>query len=202
MIKIIFTKYVLINIFSVNDYFRLISENLFKSIVIKKFLMAFTIIAITSTYSNAVFAHSGGLDAKGCHTQSSTGKYHCHNANSNNVTQSENFYNALLAKQLGGQTEITVEYSYGLNNGNFLVGNVRIDIVTSQYAIEGGLDKRSSLDSIQQAVFASTQLGLKPAVAIYDTDGNWGKYEHRIWTAAKKLGVKFFWVSKNKILEP
>ena len=49
------------------------------------------------------------------------------------------------------------------------------DIETASEVIEGGLDKRSSLDSIQQAIFASTLTGKKPAVAIYDSDGNWGK---------------------------
>ncbi|MGX5729222.1 excalibur calcium-binding domain-containing protein [Pseudoxanthomonas beigongshangi] len=27
---------------------------------------------------NAAWAHSGGLDRHGCHTQRSTGEYHCH----------------------------------------------------------------------------------------------------------------------------
>ena len=33
-----------------------------------------------------------------------------------------------------------------------------------------------------------------PAVAIYDTDNNWGVYEHRIKTVCDKLNIKFFWV--------
>ena len=53
--------------------------------------------------------------------------------------------------------------------------------MTDEYVIEGGLDKRSSLHSAQQAVFAATLTDKKPAVAIYDNDGQWGKYEHRIW---------------------
>ena len=51
--------------------------------------------------------------------------------------------------------------------------------MTNKYVIEGGLDKRSSLDSIQQAVFASTLSSKESAVAVYDTDGFWGKYEQR-----------------------
>ena len=78
---------------------------------------------------------------------------------------------------------------------------MRLNRALDEYVIEGGLDKRSSLDSIQQAVFASTLTGKKPAVAIYDTNGTWGKYEHRIYSSAKKLGIKFFWVSGNKIKE-
>ena len=79
--------------------------------------------------------------------------------------------------------------------------SVRIDIMTDEYVIEGGLDKRSSLDSIQQAVFAATLTNKKPSVAIYDTDGQWGKYEHRIWQAAKKLNIRFIWVSQGKVIE-
>ena len=114
----------------------------------------------------------------------------------------ESYYNAQLAAHLGGRTEVTIDFTYGLQGNTPRQASVRIDIVTDQFAIEGGLDKRSSLDSIQQAVFAASQLGLKPAVAIYDTDGIWGKYEHRVWTVAKELGVKYFWVSGNQVLEP
>ena len=44
-----------------------------------------------------------------------------------------------------------------------------------------------------EAVFASTLSGKEPAVAVYDTDGMWGKFEQRIWTVANELGIKFFW---------
>jgi len=65
--------------------------------------------------------------------------------------------------------------------------------VAQSALMKQGLDKRSSLDSIQQAVFASTLSGKEPAVAVYDTDGMWGKFEQRIWTVANELGIKFFW---------
>ena len=102
---------------------------------------------------------------------------------------------------VSGKTEVTYNYDYNINGSTPRVASIRIDIVTDKYVIEGGLDKRSSLDSIQQAVFASTLTGKKPAVAIYDTNGSWGKYEHRIYSSAKQLGIKFFWVSGNKIHE-
>ncbi|AWZ84061.1 TPA: YHYH domain-containing protein [Pseudomonas aeruginosa] len=34
-----------------------------------------TVIALSSA---AAIAHSGGTDSKGCHTNHSTGAYHCH----------------------------------------------------------------------------------------------------------------------------
>jgi hypothetical protein len=159
------------------------------------------------------YSHGGGLNKSGCHNNKKTGNYHCHKSSGNsNISKNSKFYsseiklnedyfNKWLANQLGGQTEVTFNYNYNLKDSTPLYASIRVDIVTDEYVIEGGLDKRSSLDSIQQAVFASTIAGKKPAVAIYDTNGIWGKYEHRIWSATKKLGVKFFWVSGKKIQE-
>ena len=113
----------------------------------------------------------------------------------------EDFYNMALARKLDGETEVTFEYEYGLKGNTPLTASIRIDIVTDEYVIEVGKDKRSSLDSIQQAVFASTLSGKKPAVAIYDTDGWWGKYEHRVLAAAKELDVKFIWFSDGEIID-
>ena len=156
------------------------------------------------------FSHGGGLDKSGCHNNRSTGNYHCHrsgNSSKNDALKSsgiklnEDYYNMWLANQLGGQLEVSFSYNYNLRGSSPLVASIRVDVVTDEYVIEGGLDKRSSLDSIQQAVFASTISGKKPAVAIYDTNGLWGKFEYRIWSAAKKLNVKFYWVSGNEIKE-
>ena len=56
---------------------------------------------------------------------------------------------------------------------------------------EGGLDKRSSLDSVQQALFFASLTGKEPAVVIYDTAGKIGKYEHRIRVICEEAGVTF-----------
>ena len=87
----------------------------------------------------------------------------------------EDFYIMALARKLNGKTEVTFEYEYGLKGNTPLTASIRIDIVTDEYVIEGGKDKRPSLDSSQQAVFASTLADKKPAVSIYDTGGMWGK---------------------------
>lgn len=173
-------------------------------------LLTISLLFFTTVTAEYTYAHSGGLNRSGCHNNRSSGQYHCHSGSTNGSSSStisspslgEDYYNTLLSTHLGGETEVTIEFNYGIPGSNLRQSNVRIDIVTDQYAIEGGLDKRSSLDSIQQAVFAASQLGLRPAVAIYDTDGSWGKYEHRIWTAAKNLGVKYFWVRDGQVLEP
>ena len=109
----------------------------------------------------------------------------------------EDYYNELLAKRLGGRLEVVYHFNYTATESS----RIRINIETDEYVIEGGKDKRSSLDSIQQAVFASILSGKKSAVAIYDTDGKWGKYEHRIWIAAKELGIRYIWISGGQIIE-
>lgn len=151
--------------------------------------------------SRPAFAHGGGLNAEGCHTQKSTGGYHCHKNSGaqDGSALNENAFNNALAKYLGGTSEKALTYQFKDSFGQTASGTVRIDIETASEVIEGGLDKRSSLDSIQQAIFASTLTGKKPAVAIYDSDGNWGKIEHRIQTVAKSLRVKFYWVSNGKV---
>lgn len=35
-------------------------------------------VALMAGLGSAVFAHGGGLDANGCHTNRKTGEYHCH----------------------------------------------------------------------------------------------------------------------------
>ncbi len=39
-----------------------------------------TAALITVLFASSAFAHGGGLDAKGCHTEKRTGEYHCHRA--------------------------------------------------------------------------------------------------------------------------
>ena len=89
---------------------------------------------------------------------------------------------AAFCAAVGGVTEVRHDYDHGY---------IRTDCETTEHVIEAGLDKRSSLDSIQQAVFASTLTGKIPVVVIYDTDGKEGKWQFRIREAAEKLGVPY-----------
>ena len=157
---------------------------------------------------NQAFAHGGGLNAQGCHNNTKTGHYHCHKNSGyreqpfqSKSTMTEDFFNMRLAQKLGGRNETTHHYFFGLDGQNQRSSSIRIDVETENFVIEGGKDTRNSLDSIQQAVFASTVTGKKPAVAIYDTDGVWGKYEHRIWTVSKSLNIRFIWFHEGDIVE-
>lgn len=170
--------------------------------------MTFNIIIflIIGIVSSPAFSHGGGLNKEGCHNDRKTGGYHCHRSsgnkntkggtkqNSNNLNN-ENDFNEAFARHLGGETEVRLNYT----TSNNVPGYVLIDIITNDYVIEGGLDKRSSLDSLQQAIFASILTGKKPAIALYDTDQTIGKYEHRIMEAAKNVGVVIFWISEGTV---
>ena len=142
--------------------------------IFKKLIFAILILILSN---QQILAHGGGLNKEGCHNNTKTGQYHCHRGGSSpkkitpnlvpDIELSEDFFNLKLSNHLNGKTEVRLDYY----TASGTKGYVQIDIVTDEFVIEGGLDKRSSLDSLQQAVFASTLIDRKPAVALYDTDG-------------------------------
>ena len=99
----------------------------------------------------------------------------------------EDSYNASFCSSMGGETEVRHEYTYPAGTSY-----IRVDCEIADTVYEGGLDKRSSLDSVQQALFAAHLTGKKPAVVIYNTDGKIGRYEHRIKVACERAGVAFY----------
>ena len=96
------------------------------------------------------------------------------------------FTSILCALILGGETEVAHQYSVG-----YEMHHVRVDCEIASHVLEVGLDKRSSLDSVQQALFAAGLTGKSPMVVIIDTDGREGQYELRIRRAAKMAGVEY-----------
>lgn len=94
----------------------------------------------------------------------------------------EVFLNGLMCAALWGEPEVLHTYEHG---------RVYADCETPSIVIEAGLDKRSSLDSIQQALFLSYLTGKTPAVIIYDTDDKIGPYEYRIMKAANLANVLY-----------
>lgn len=101
-------------------------------------------------------------------------------------TRNEDAYNRAFCEQVGGKTEVRHDYTYPTGDSH-----VRVDCETEDTVYEGGLDKRSSLDSVQQALFFAALTGKQPAVVIYDTDGQVGRYEYRIRMACERAGVRF-----------
>lgn len=102
------------------------------------------------------------------------------------ATANEATHNATFCARVGGTTEVRHDYTYPSGKGYILV-----DCETADTVYEGGLDKRSSLDSVQQSLFAAFVTSKEPAVVIYDTDGRVGKYEYRIQVACELAGVMF-----------
>lgn len=99
----------------------------------------------------------------------------------------EDSYNATFYSSMGGEREVRHDYTYPSGTSY-----IRVDCETADTVYEGGLDKRSSLDSVQQALFAAHLTGKTPAVVIYNTDGKIGRYEHRIKVACERAGVAFY----------
>jgi hypothetical protein len=85
-----------------------------------------------------------------------------------------------------GQPEVTHAYSAGYD-----LHRIRVDCETAQEVVEIGLDKRSSLDSLQQALFAAHLTGKRPMILIIDRDGRKGPYETRIEAAARMAEVDY-----------
>jgi hypothetical protein len=98
------------------------------------------------------------------------------------VTKNENYYNAIFCESINGETETKHYYDDGF---------VIADCENDKYIIEAGLDKRSSLDSVQQAIFFSILSKKKPMIVIYDTDGKKSKYEIQIEAVTKRLNIDF-----------
>jgi len=96
---------------------------------------------------------------------------------------------------LSGEAEVTHAYSVGYD-----LHRIRVDCETADQVVEVGLDKRSSLDSIQQALFAAHLTGKAPVVAMIDTDGREGPYELRIRTAARMTGVTYVSYNMNALV--
>ncbi len=99
------------------------------------------------------------------------------------TSRSEDDYNRAFCASVGGRTEVRHYYDYPGGRGY-----VVLDCETDTHVYEGGLDKRSSLDSVQQALFFAHLTGKVPVVVIYDTDGKLGKYEYRIRSVCEGLG--------------
>ena len=87
---------------------------------------------------------------------------------------------------LGGEVEVTHDYTVGYGTNR-----VRVDCETAEAVYEVGLDKRSSLDSVQQALFAGSLTGKRPVVVLIDTDAREGPYELRVRTVADLAGVDY-----------
>ncbi len=171
---------------------------------IKRLLVKLLGLSMLSLMALSIQGHPGRTDSEGCHA----GKlpWHCHDGTRSGhpapgnplapmketarsaprTTASEDDYNRWFCTLVNGETE--TRHGYASAGGRSYVD---VDCETGTMVYEGGLDKRSSLDSVQQALFFSHVTGKRPAVVIYDTDGREGRFEYRIRIACRKAGVRY-----------
>ena len=170
----------------------------------KSLLMKLLALSLLSLMALPIQGHPGRTDAEGCHS----GKLprHCHEGTRSGqlaqgnpsapvkdtgpsaprTTASEEDYNRWFCTRVNGET--ATRHGYTSAGGRRYV---EVDCETGTMVYEGGLDKRSSLDSVQQALFFSHVTGKRPAVVMYDTDGREGRFEYRIRVACRKAGVRY-----------
>ena len=171
---------------------------------IKRSLVKLLGLSMLSLIALPIQGHPGRTDSEGCHA----GKLprHCHDGTRSGgpaqghqsapvkdtgrpaprTAASEDDYNRRFCALVNGETD--TRHGYTSAGGR---GYVEVDCETGTMVYEGGLDKRSSLDSVQQALFFSHVTGKRPAVVIYDTDGREGRFEYRIRVACRRAGVRY-----------
>lgn len=169
--------------------------------IFKSYSIALLIAGMAILQINIVHAHGGGVNKEGCHFDRKAGSRHCHAGKA-----TEDTYNAIFCKSVGGKTEVRHDYEVSTGKHQVLMNSVIVDCETATHVYEGGLDKRSSLDSLQQALVFAELTGKTPAVVIYDTDNKAESYEYRIMTACQKAGVEFilkrYSVPDRKTVQP
>jgi hypothetical protein len=96
----------------------------------------------------------------------------------------------------GGEPEVRVDYT--INDGSHFI---RADCITDTHAIEVGLDdRRSSYDSVHQAIFAAHLTDRLPMVVIVDTNGVEERAEFQVETVARALGVEYRAIDRDFLL--
>ena len=97
---------------------------------------------------------------------------------------------------LGGTPELRTPYV--IDDGDH---HIRIDCLTPTHAVEIGLDdRRSSLDSVHQAIFAAHLTDREPMVVLVDTNGVEEAIEFQVETVARDLGVAYRVLDRDFIL--
>ncbi|WP_244867729.1 hypothetical protein [Vannielia litorea] len=82
-----------------------------------------------------------------------------------------------------GEAEVRHPYNVGYD-----MHFIRVDCETEGQVIELGLDKRSSIDSVHQAIFAASVTGKAPKVVMIDTDGKEDQFELQVRRVAEATG--------------
>ena len=119
-----------------------------------------TIALITLLISMVAWSHGGGLNKYGCHNETKTGGYHCHQnrspastttSSSKKKTSSEKSINVKWCKSVGGINE------YRTKDGTY------VDCLTDVYAIEAEFDYKWK-EAIGQSLHYAESTDKKAAI--------------------------------------
>ena len=101
----------------------------------------------------------------------------------------------LCSQVLFGKTELAADYT--------AVGKEReihIDCETDAAVYEVGLDRRSSFDSVHQALMANLLTGKTPYIIVIDTNGMEDRFEYQIRMTACRAGIGYYAVDKDALI--
>ncbi len=102
----------------------------------------------------------------------------------------------LCALIFGGETE--VRHYYPVVDRTH---HIRVDCETDTHVIEVGFDaKRSSQDSLHQALFAAERTGKLPMIVIIDTNGVEENVQYQVETVARAASVSYLTVTKDFLI--
>lgn len=97
---------------------------------------------------------------------------------------------------LGGEVEVRHDYTAAGETRH-----IRVDCETPTHVVEVGFDgKRSSYDSVHQALFAAHLTGKLPMVVIIDTDGKEEAVEFQVETTARMANVSYLTTDKDFLI--
>ena len=97
---------------------------------------------------------------------------------------------------LGGEMEARHDFTV-LDRAH----HIRIDCETPSHVVEVGLDgRRSTMDSLHQAIFAAHQTGKLPMIVVIDTNGIEENVQYQVKTAARGTDVAYLSVTKDFLI--
>lgn len=93
---------------------------------------------------------------------------------------------------MGGDAEVRHDYvAAGRDH------HVRVDCETDSHVIEVGFDaKRSTMDSLHQALFSAELTGKLPMIVVIDTNGMEESIEYQVRSVAQAAGVSYLAVDE------
>lgn len=97
---------------------------------------------------------------------------------------------------LGGEAEVRHDYTAAGRDHH-----IRVDCETPSHVVEVGFDaKRSTYDSVHQALFAADLTGKLPMVVVIDTNGIEESVEYQVETVARLTDVSYLTVTEDYLI--